>query len=65
MYFYLPKLFYPFDIVNFLLTVCVCFFVTGAGLAGVCIYIISHALLTLKTTFNKCMYELACQCNYV
>ena len=42
--------------VNFLLTVC---FFTETGLEGV--YIISHALLTPKTTFNKCTYELACQ----
>ena len=44
-------------IVNFLLTVC--FFNTETELEGV--YIISHALLTPKTTFNKCTYELACQ----
>ena len=43
-------------IVNFLLTVC---FFTETGLEGV--YLTSHALLTPKTTFNKCMYELACQ----
>ena len=24
-------------------------------------YIISHAVSTLKTTFNKCTYEIACQ----
>ena len=40
-----------------LLTVFFVFIETG--LEGV--YIISHALLTPKTTFNKCTYELACQ----
>ena len=35
------------------------FSVTETGLEGV--YITSHALLTPKTTFNKCTYELACQ----
>ena len=35
------------------------FFYTETGLKGV--YIISHALLTPKTAFNKCTYELACQ----
>ena len=39
-----------------LLTVC---FFTETGLEGV--YITLHALLTPKTTFNKCTYELACQ----
>ena len=34
-------------------------FFTETGLEGV--YLISHALLTLKTTFNKRTYELACQ----
>ena len=41
---------------NFLLTVC---FFIETGLEVV--YIISHALLAPKTTFNKCKYELACQ----
>ena len=36
-----------------------CMFFTETGLEGV--YIIAHALLTPKTTFNKCTYELACQ----
>ena len=36
-----------------------CIFFTETGLEGV--YIISHAFLTPKTTFNKCTYELACQ----
>ena len=35
------------------------FFFTETGLEGV--YLISHALTTPKTTFNKCTYELACQ----
>ena len=35
------------------------FFFIETGHEGV--YIISHALLTPKTTFNKCTYELACQ----
>ena len=35
------------------------FFLIETGLEGV--YIILHALLTPKTTFNKCTYELACQ----
>ena len=40
-------------------TLTVCLFFTETGLEGV--YLISHALSTPKTTFNKCMYELACQ----
>ena len=38
---------------------CMFVFFIETGLEGV--YIISHALLTPKTTFNKCTYELACQ----
>ena len=36
-----------------------CMFFTETGLEGV--YLISQALSTPKTTFNKCTYELACQ----
>ena len=64
--------FYLYIHIVFLLTYLNCFihqtysqlfinyvFFTETGLEGV--YITSHALLTPKTTFNKCTYELACQ----
>ena len=38
---------------------CMLFFLIETGLEGA--YIILHALLTPKTTLNKCTYELACQ----
>ena len=64
--------FYLYIHIVFLLTYLNCFihmtysqlfinrmFFTETGHEGV--YLISHALSTPKTTFNKCTYELACQ----